>query len=193
MSERIKKGSRRFLVCLAGILLMLGSLSGCTEEGAALIGEIINEAVHEAGTQENSETQQQSSVAQGDVSGTTSQQTDIPDEYESYYTTEDVALYLYCYDHLPENYITKKEAQELGWDSSKGNLWEVAEGMCIGGDKFGNYEGLLPEEDGRKYYECDVNYEGGYRGAERIIFSNDGLIYYTGDHYQSFELLYGEE
>ena len=105
-----------------------------------------------------------------------------------YYSTEDVALYLYTYGELPENFITKKEAQKLGWDNKKGNLWEVADGMCIGGDHFGNYEGLLPEED--DYTECDVNYEGGYRGAERIIFYDDGDIYYTGDHYKSFEQLY---
>ena len=105
-----------------------------------------------------------------------------------YYSTEDVALYLYTYGELPDNFITKKEAQKLGWDNKKGNLWEVADGMCIGGDHFGNYEGLLPEED--EYTECDVNYEGGYRGAERIIFSDDGDIYYTGDHYKSFEQLY---
>ena len=105
-----------------------------------------------------------------------------------YYSTEDVALYLYTYGELPDNFITKKEAQSLGWDNKKGNLWEVADGMCIGGDHFGNYEGLLPEED--DYTECDVNYEGGYRGAERIIFSDDGDIYYTGDHYESFEQLY---
>ena len=110
------------------------------------------------------------------------------DEDGWYYSTEDVALYLYTYGELPDNFITKKEAQSMGWDNKKGNLWEVADGMCIGGDHFGNYEGLLPEED--DYTECDVNYEGGYRGAERIIFSDDGDIYYTGDHYKSFEQLY---
>lgn len=65
--------------------------------------------------------------------------------------------------------------------------------MSIGGNKFGNREGLLPKEKGRTYYECDVNYESGYRGEERIVYSNDGLIYYTGDHYESFELLYTKE
>lgn len=111
----------------------------------------------------------------------------------TYTTAEDVAFYIAAYGHLPSNYITKKEAQALGWDSSAGNLWDVAPGMCIGGDRFGNYEGLLPEKEGRKYTECDVNYEGGYRRAERIIFSNDGLVYYTEDHYETFTLLYGEE
>ena len=117
-------------------------------------------------------------------------QTDVVtiDEDGWYYSTEDVALYLYTYGELPDNFITKKEAQSMGWDNKKGNLWEVADGMCIGGDHFGNYEGLLPEED--DYTECDVNYEGGYRGADRIIFSDDGDIYYTGDHYKTFEQLY---
>ena len=110
---------------------------------------------------------------------------------EGFYTSkEDVSLYLYLYGELPDNYITKKEAKALGWDSSKGNLWDVAPGMSIGGDYFGNYEGLLPEADDRDYYECDIDYEGGYRNAKRIIFSDDGLIFYTEDHYESFDQLY---
>lgn len=104
-----------------------------------------------------------------------------------------MALYLYTYDKLPNNFIRKGEASELGWESNKANLWDVTDKMSIGGDKFGNREGLLPKKDGRQYYECDIDYEGGYRGAERIVYSNDGLIYYTADHYDSFELLYGEE
>jgi len=108
----------------------------------------------------------------------------------TYTTPEDVADYLHAYGHLPDNFITKGEAKDLGWDSQAGNLNEVAPGMSIGGDSFGNREGLLPKADGRKYYECDVNYEGGYRGEERIIYSNDGLIFYTDDHYKSFAQLY---
>lgn len=108
----------------------------------------------------------------------------------SYTTPEDVAEYIHTFGTLPNNFITKSEAKELGWDNKKGNLWDVAEGKSIGGDRFGNYEKLLPEKKGRKYTECDVNYEGGYRGSERIIFSNDGLIYYTNDHYQTFTQLY---
>ena len=115
------------------------------------------------------------------------------EEDGTYTSKEEVAAYIYEFGHLPDNFITKKEAKELGWESKEGNLAEVAPGMSIGGDYFGNYEGLLPEEDGRDYYECDINSDGGYRGAERIVFSNDGLIYYTEDHYESFELLYGEE
>ncbi len=108
----------------------------------------------------------------------------------SYTTPEDVAEYLHFYGHLPDNFITKSEAQQKGWESNKGNLDEVAPGMSIGGDTFGNREGSLPKADGRKYYECDVNYEGGYRGGERIVYSNDGLIFYTDDHYETFEQLY---
>ena len=104
-----------------------------------------------------------------------------------YTSKEEVSLYIDTYGDLPSNYITKAEAKELGWDSNSGNLWDVAEGMSIGGDVFGNREGLLPEDDDRIYYECDIDYEGGYRNSKRIVYSNDGLIYYTEDHYESFE------
>jgi guanyl-specific ribonuclease Sa len=113
------------------------------------------------------------------------------DENGSYTSKEDVALYLDTYGRLPDNFITKNEARELGWEG--GGLESFAPGKCIGGDRFGNYEGLLPKADGRKYTECDIDTLGkDSRGAKRIVFSNDGLIYYTEDHYESFELLYGE-
>jgi len=109
-----------------------------------------------------------------------------------YTSKEDVALYLHTYGRLPSNFITKDEARDLGW--SGGGLEDYAPGKCIGGDRFGNYEGLLPEKDGRTYTECDIDTLGkSSRGAKRIVFSNDGLIYYTDDHYESFTLLYGEE
>ena len=109
-----------------------------------------------------------------------------------YSTKEEVVEYLEAYGHLPENYITKKEAQALGWDNAKGNLWDVAEGKSIGGDRYGNYEGKLPKKNGRNWKECDIDYVKGNRNAKRIVFSNDGLIYYTGDHYKSFSKLYGK-
>lgn len=112
------------------------------------------------------------------------------DENGFYFMPEEVAEYIHTYQKLPNNYITKKEAVALGWVSSEGNLWDVTEKMSIGGDVFGNREGILPKDNQRKWYECDVNYNGGYRGSERIIFSNDGLIYYTDDHYDSFTKLY---
>lgn len=114
------------------------------------------------------------------------------DENGSYSSKEDVALYIHTYGKLPKNFMTKKEAQKLGW--SGGSLEKYAPGMCIGGDYFGNYDGLLPKKSGRKYTECDIDTLGQKtRGAKRIVFSNDGLIYYTDDHYESFTLLYGEE
>ena len=109
----------------------------------------------------------------------------------SYTSKEDVAQYIHLYGHLPSNFITKKEAEQLGWNG--GSLEPYAPGMCIGGNHFGNYEGVLPEKEGRSYTECDIDTLGAdKRGAKRIVFSNDGLIYYTEDHYKSFELLYGD-
>ncbi len=109
-----------------------------------------------------------------------------------YTTKEDVALYIHQYGHLPENFITKRDAEKLGWTG--GSLEPYAPGKCIGGSRFGNYEGLLPAAPGRTYTECDIDTLGQPgRGAKRIVFSNDGLIYYTDDHYESFTLLYGEE
>ena len=110
----------------------------------------------------------------------------------SYTSKDEVALYIHTYGHLPENYITKDEAYNLGW-KSEGTLDEVAPGMSIGGDYYGNYEGVLPDEPGREYHECDIDYESGNRNGKRIVYSNDGNIYYTEDHYNSFEHLYGDD
>lgn len=110
-----------------------------------------------------------------------------------YSDKDHVAAYLHAFNELPPNYITKKQAQVLGWDNSLGNLNQVAPGKSIGGDRFGNYEGQLPDAKGRKYFECDIDYElemakyRGRRNAKRIIFSSDGLIFYTEDHYTTFE------
>ena len=129
-----------------------------------------------------------------DSTGSGSGESDPPQLTEdgSYTSKEDVALYIHLYGHLPPNFITKKEAEKLGWKG--GPLEPYAPGMCIGGSFFGNYEELLPVKDGRSYTECDIDTLGAdRRGAKRIVFSNDGLIYYTEDHYASFELLYGED
>jgi guanyl-specific ribonuclease Sa len=109
------------------------------------------------------------------------------DEDGTYTSKVDVALYIHTYGKLPANFMTKKQAKKLGW--SGGSLEDYAPGMCIGGDYFGNYEGLLPED--KEYHECDIDTLGKKsRGAKRIIYSDDGYIYYTEDHYESFELLY---
>lgn len=138
--------------------------------------------------------------------GTQAPETDVPDtqapaedtlapgveEDGFYHTRDEVALYLHLYGHLPGNYITKSEARALGWTGGSVERY-AGEGTAIGGSRFGNYEGRLPEKAGRTYLECDIGTVGvSSRGAKRIVFSNDGLIYYTGDHYESFELLYGE-
>ena len=135
---------------------------------------------------------------QQDVQNAPSEDADMPDETAqidedgAYTTKDDVALYIHTYGHFPDNFITKKDAQALGWPG--GSLEPYAPGKCIGGSRFGNYEGLLPEADGRTYTECDIDTLGAdSRGAKRIVFSNDGLIYYTEDHYETIELLYGEE
>lgn len=114
------------------------------------------------------------------------------DEDGTYTSKDDVALYIHTYGHLPKNFVTKSEARAKGWEG--GSLEDYFPGASIGGDKFGNREGLLPTKKGRTYTECDIDTKGKKsRGAKRIVFSNDGLIYYTDDHYETFTLLYGEE
>ncbi len=135
-----------------------------------------------------------SELGRTELGGTESEEvvTSVIFEDGVYTSKEDVARYISEFGHLPQNFITKKEAQALGWPG--GSLEKYAPGKCIGGDRFGNYEGLLPEEKGRKYYECDIDTLGkDKRGAKRIIYSNDGLIFYTDDHYKSFTQLYGLE
>ena len=111
------------------------------------------------------------------------------DEDGVYDSKEDVALYLHLYHHLPSNYLTKDEAKDRGWSGSGGDkLDKYCPGMCIGGDYFGNHEGILPKG---KYHECDIDTMGAKnRGVKRIVWSSDWHIYYTEDHYESFELLY---
>ncbi len=119
-----------------------------------------------------------------------SEQQDFIDENGSYFSKEEVALYIHTYGHLPDNFITKDQARDLGWEG--GSVEDYAPGYAIGGDRFGNREGQLPK--GHTYYECDIDTDGYHsRGSRRIVFSDDGLIYYTHDHYETFELLYGEE
>ena len=124
-----------------------------------------------------------------ETSQTAKDQTSV-EEDGTYTSKEEVAAYIHEYGHLPSNYITKNEAKALGWVSREGNLDEVAPGKSIGGDYFGNYEEKLPVKKGRTYYECDIDFTGDYRGSKRIIYSDDGLVYYTEDHYNTFEQLY---
>lgn len=108
----------------------------------------------------------------------------------SYTSRDEVALYLHTYGKLPKNFISKKDAEEQGFRFGEGDFGEAFPGMSVGGSRFGNYEGQLPEKSGRRYYECDIDYQGGRRNAKRLVYSNDGLIFYTDDHYKSFTQLY---
>ena len=107
-----------------------------------------------------------------------------------YETRDEVALYIHAFGWLPDNYMTKKEARdEYGWEG--GPVYKLAPGMCIGGDVFTNSQKLLPRAKGRTWYEGDLQTIGKkQRGAKRILFSSDGLVYYTDDHYETVKQLY---
>ena len=186
--EFLKVKFKWILSLFLTVFSMSSSFLGCTlEDLDSFLGN------EETITAENqNETTTNNNITNSNNSSSSSEENLKEDISESkeYSSKEEVAAYINKYNKLPSNYITKKEAENLGWESSKGNLWDVADGKSIGGDKFGNREGLLPKKSGRQYYECDIDYNGGYRGAKRIIYSNDGLIYYTEDHYKTFEQLY---
>ncbi|MCI2049044.1 MAG: ribonuclease [Lachnospiraceae bacterium] len=200
----MKRSLRHRAACIIlTALLALSLLTGCTGaekasgERSQASGTGSTVAVNKENSgepDEYSDSQDSSSSAavseKPNKSGEISDTSEGVTEEGTYSDKEHVALYLHLYGHLPDNYITKKEAESLGWVSSEGNLWDVAPGKSIGGSRFGNYDGNLPEKKGRKYYECDIDFDGTYRSAERIIYSSDGLIYYTGDHYKTFERLY---
>lgn len=165
---------KRKLTALLLLLALLLSLTACGDAAQTI------------------DTVQQAAQTVQEIAAAQEEETPAIEEDGTYTTKEDVARYIHTYGHLPENFITKKQAQALGWEG--GSLELYAPGKCIGGSRFGNYEGTLPEKDGRTYTECDIDTLGASkRGAKRIVFSNDGLIYYTEDHYETFELLYGED
>ena len=159
-------------------ILCLAILATATSCGA---GTAKTDGIQESDTAKTEAVQE--SVTSDDLSVSEQDISEAIPEDGIYDSRDEVALYLYTYGRLPDNYITKKEAKALGWEG--GGLEDYAPGKCIGGDYFGNYEGLLPEED--DYSECDIDTLGkSSRGAKRIIFSDDGDIYYTDDHYESF-------
>lgn len=183
----MKRKIRALIALLMVLTLVLTGCGSVAEAVQDVALEVLEEALTESLPSQETRDESLPPALQ------TEEPQQAPEESGHYSSREEVALYLHLYGHLPDNFITKQKARDLGWDSQKGNLWEVAPGMSIGGDRFGNYEELLPVKDGRKYFECDIDYEGGFRGGKRIVFSYDGLIYYTEDHYESFELLYGRE
>ena len=181
---------KKWISMLLAMVLAL-TLTACGgSQTPAEVPETQPEVVETAPEQETQA--EEAAEEPAEVPDTPDSEAETLSEDGTYTTKEDVALYIHLYGHLPDNFITKKEAEKLGWPG--GSLEPYAPGMCIGGSRFGNYEGLLPEAEGRSYTECDIDTLGAKsRGAKRIVFSNDGLIYYTEDHYASFELLYGEE
>ena len=148
-----------------------------------------------SGTQGGGSGSQQGQADAGQAGGSQTGDDRSDDELvideDGWYTDRDsVALYIHTFGHLPGNFISKTKAREAGWVASEGNLDEVLPGMSIGGSVYYNDDGQLPDAPGRRWTECDINYHGGYRGPERIVFSNDGLIFYTDDHYETFVQLY---
>ena len=119
----------------------------------------------------------------------TTEPTEAPKEPGPVTEPQAIADYIFAHGELPPNFITKKEAEALGWSGGQ-DLHKYAPGMSIGGDYYGNYEGTLPKAKGRKFTECDANYTGGKRGGERIVYSNDGHVWYTADHYETFTELF---
>ncbi len=193
------KHTKQILSLLAALLL-LASLFGCGMTPVPVPDPVPTDSGIDAQvftlepTERNDpKTQDADSPEETPSEAPTPEPSDTPcpvSEDGEYWTKDDVALYIHLFGHLPKNYITKSKAQDLGW--SGGSLEPYAPGCSIGGGYFGNYEGLLPTKKGRKYTECDIDTRGAKsRGAKRIVFSNDGLIYYTDDHYETFTLLYG--
>lgn len=186
------KKLRKSLSILLLALMALGLFTGCSMSDVADIVETaydIAEIVEEVANTEVAEEALSPEVLPEAESKSPAEPETI-DKNGIYSSAEDVALYIHTYGCLPSNFISKNEARDGGWPG--GSLEPYFPGMCIGGDRFGNKEGLLPDAKGRKWTECDIDTLGAdSRGAKRIVFSNDGLIYYTDDHYESFTLLYG--
>lgn len=189
----------RWLCLILAVILTAGLFTGCKagtgqsgQEAASTLTSVSEETQETASTliSVSDDTQEEASALltvpdQGQEDGAQDPGQAI-EENGSYTTKEDVALYIHTYGKLPPNFITKKAAQKLGWEG--GSLEPYAPGKCIGGNYFGNYEGILPEGN---YKECDIDTLGKKsRGAKRIIYSDDGRIYYTEDHYKSFTQLY---
>ncbi len=184
----LKKKLFSFFSVLFTFLLLILPISGCSITYQSADSDTSTYTA-DSGTADDSDT------SDSDVSSdqTAIDETDaLLDQNGSYTSKEDVTNYLVQYGTLPKNFITKKAARKLGWEG--GSLEPYAPGKCIGGDYFGNYEQKLPVVSGRTYHECDIDTLGAdSRGAKRIIYSDDGQIYYTDNHYQSFTLLYGDD
>lgn len=165
------------LLCVTGLL----ALPGCSDEEISDVLDLVVDLLEE---------DTDAPTVGSDVPADGTSSPPVPDEDGTYTERDDVALYLWTYKRLPPNFLTKNDARDKGWEG--GNLHGVLPGCRIGGDRFGNYEELLPAGE---YRECDIVPDNAEeRGPCRIVFAADcSRIYYTDDHYESFTLLYGEE
>lgn len=195
-----KRRRSRWPGLLLAVIMTVVLMTGCAgagkedaQENAAVLTTVTEqESREETSGPESEDTDEEAEEASGPASEKTAEAEPDDsaekriDENGSYTTRDDVALYIHVYGKLPSNFITKKEAEKLGWTG--GSLEPYAPGKCIGGGRFGNYEGVLPQGN---YKECDIDTLGKKsRGAKRIVYSDDGRIYYTADHYESFTQLY---
>jgi hypothetical protein len=153
---------KKLLVLIAAVLFTVGVLAGCGHNGSGATAQVDKTPV-------------QTDKTCGRRGGRSRR--------DNYTDKDHVALYIHKFNKLPGNYITKNEAKKLGW-KEEGTLDKVAPGKSIGGDHFGNYEHQVPDKQGRKWKECDIDYKKGNRGPKRIVFSSDGLIYYSPSHYK---------
>ena len=190
---------------LAVLVLALVLAAGGIHAGATTIGELLgwNTSEESSDSSKASDTEDKSGKKKGsDDSRNAKDNSDYYknleiDEDASYDTKDEVCAYLVQFHRLPSNYMTKKQARKEGWE--RGPLHQTIPGRCIGGDVFGNYQEILPEKDGRMYHECDIDtLTSESRGPKRIIYSGDDdngdwNIYYTDDHYETFELLWGDD
>ena len=181
-----------FLAFVAGLLLMYLFNNYKIEKKNTSENTEISYQKSETQNQDNSYSYEKKSKKNQDnfekeKSDFSNKNNDSSNQIDELTNDEIVVKYLKEHGELPDYYITKSEAKSLGWVPSKGNLCEVAPGRAIGGDIWTNRQKSLPTKSGRRYFEADLNYNCGNRNADRVVFSNDGLVFVTHDHYRNFE------
>lgn len=181
---------KKFIAIFLGLFLILSVVMGCgnNKKQTNVSANVKTSDTLKAGSTapKTSGTLNSQNSKATDANVKSNLKTITVEKFGTYNDKLHVAKYIDVYKKLPSNYITKNEAKKLGWQTN-GTLDKVAPGKSIGGDHFGNYDKLLPTGSNRKWTECDIDYQKGNRNGKRIVFSNDGLIYYTDDHYKTFK------
>ena len=172
---------RALALVMAALLAMTAFTAAVADDWRDLLRNLY-------GLSEDYEIEKQTEVDNGEPQGQTKVEFELPVT-----DPQQIVNYLSIYGELPENFITKDEAKALGWGSRYRYVGEAAPGKSIGGDRFSNFEGQLPNKKGRKWYECDANYDGKKRDAQRVVYSSDGLYYFTDDHYKTFTEMFPED